>query len=567
MAKLTVLPMEETIELKDSETVREALQRMGIEIETPCDGQGVCGQCAIQVEDPEGVPETPHKNITREQAAEGVRLACRVCPRSDLTVRLSAELFEETLILEGADFSDSPVGARRVFRGRIAPAARVSRRDDATWMRYDGGSEWVRLEDWEKGFAPKGLAIDLGTTTLVVSLLSLWTGEELATASALNPQVWYGHDVMTRIQRGSTEEGRAELVEAVREGLNRLIEEVCSNSESNAQEVLDVVIGGNTTMLQLAADIDPAPLGRVPFAVDIRGSKAYPAKRFGLHVNPEARVYVPPISHAFIGSDISAGLVVCEGFFSSEASMLFIDVGTNGEMALSRGNRWIITSTAAGPAFEGMGISSGRRAVVGAVQAAITNGKSVEFSTVGDAPPKGICGSGIIDLIAVLLTLKVLDPTGRMKHPGEKNGLPAAVASLLEDLEGKAAFRLGENVYFTQEDVRQVQLAKGAIRTAIDMLLGQDGSAALDKVVIAGAFGHALRPGSLEGIGMIPPGMAEKVSFAGNTSRLGCTRLLLDVFERRSIEKRMTKVEHLALVEHPEYMDRYIESMNFPSGI
>lgn len=578
MLKLTILPSGDTVQVQGGETVRDALSRLGIEIEGPCNGKGICGQCHIWVENPEDVPETPHENLTREQLRKGLRLACRVIPQSDLTIRLPDDVCidedkthhrEQYQILEGNQFSDIPSAPRQSTRTEPSleekpePAAFVYKDNGVNWIRYNRKIK-KRLDVWQDGFLPKGLAVDLGTTTLVLTLVSLHSGKELATASALNPQIRFGHDVMTRIQVGSSPEGLAGLTEAVRTGLNHLVKEVCADSKSQSSEVLDVVIGGNTTMLELAAGINPAPLGHVPFTVDINGGQSYGIQHFGLDVNPAAQVYIPPITHAFVGSDISAGLLVCNGFFRPEGSVLFVDVGTNGEIGLSREGHRIVTSTAAGPAFEGMGLSSGKRAGVGAVERVETDGEAIRTYTVGNAPAKGICGSGIIDLTACLLRLGIVDYTGRMKDSKDKKDLSPHVASDLVELGGKPAFRIGEEVYFTQEDLRKVQLAKSAIRTAIDMLLEKIGTTMPQEVFVAGGFGRSLRPESLEDIGMIPRGMGSRTSFLGNTSRLGCSRLLLNTSVRGFIEQQMAEVEHVQLVDDPDYMDRFVENINFP---
>ncbi|GAB4279059.1 MAG: ASKHA domain-containing protein [Deferrisomatales bacterium] len=555
MPTITVLPWDKRVEARPGETLLAALQRAGVDIESPCNGQGICGRCGVWVSDPHRVPETPHRTIGADQAAQGLRLACRVTAEGDLEVVLPEGAALNARILEGEKISGVV----------LAPAVRVQAEGGRFLLRYEDGPA-EPLEGWEDGWVPKGLAVDIGTTTLVVSLFSLATGEELATASCLNPQTRFGHDVLSRIQKGSTPEGLRELAEAVRGGIGRLVEETCAASGSDPREVLDAVLGGNTTMLQLAAEIDPAPLGRLPFAVGLESDRVYPASRFGLRLHPRARVYVPPVAHAFVGSDITAGLLSCPGFFDGDRPLLFVDIGTNGEMALSSGGQWLVTSTAAGPAFEAMGLSSGMRAATGAVEAVSTDGETLEVRTVDGVPPKGICGSGILDLVAVLLELEVIDPTGRMREPGETQGLPPAVAERLTLFEGQPAFRLGEGVTFTQQDVRQIQLAKGAIRTGIDMLLSETGVPleGLEAVVLAGAFGYHLRPKSLETIGLLPPGAGSKVTFAGNTSRTGCAQMLLDASSRRALGERMGRVRHVSLAEGLEFQERFVENLAFP---
>ncbi len=561
MAKITILPSGETIELEPGESVRGGLYRMGIELETPCNGEGICGQCGIWVENPGNVPETPHEKITSEQAAKGLRLACRLIPEIDLVIHVPPEITNDTrrILAETTNEETST-------DNHIEPGARVFQKGGIYWIQHYGEPEPKKLDTWRWGFSPKGLAIDLGTTTVVVTLVSLITGTELATASILNPQIHFGHDVMTRIYKGSTPEGLEELARSIRKGVNRLIHDLCADSSSDPMEIIDVVVGGNTTMLQLAAKIDPAPLGKLPFATGIDGGKCFPVEDFGLEVNPAARVYVPPVAHAFVGSDVGAGLLMCSDFFDGKGTTLFIDAGTNGELGISANGKWVVTSTAAGPAFEGMGISCGMRAGVGTVEAVFTASDSLLLGTVGNAPARGICGSGIIDLVACLLQFKVIEKSGRMRRPSNIKGIPKKVSACMKEIDGFAAFELAEGVYFTQEDVRQVQLAKGAIRAAIDLFLAETNTSSdsVQSVILAGGFGYSLEPDNLEAIGMIPQGMSEKVHFAGNTSRLGCIRLLVNASERRFIEEKMSRVEHISLAERPEFMEMYVANMRFP---
>lgn len=563
MPNLTIKPLGEVFETRPGESIRETLQRNGVSIESPCDGQGICGRCGVWIESPDNVPETPHENISQEQSRQGLRLSCQVIPEQDMTILLPFDFSRDAKRMRQ---SQRIVEGERLSWSRVVSAVKIMEDDQGKWIFYDGLEQKQPLQVWSKTYTPKGIAIDLGTTTLVVALLSLKTGEELATASSLNPQIRYGHDVMTRIQHGSTTKGLKELSEVVRQSLNDLINQVCTDSSSDEYEIVDLTIGGNTTMLQLLASIDPSPLGQVPFTINIQGGTTYPVDQFGLKVNPAARVYIPPIVHAFIGTDISAGLLMSEGFFEDQESLLYIDIGTNGEMGLNfYGNR-VMTSTAAGPAFEGMGLSSGMRASVGAIEEVSTDGKNLKITTIGNAPIKGVCGSGLIDLIASLLRLEVIEPNGRLRHQNEQSGLPSSVASRLEDVNGQSSFKLAEGVYLTQKDIRQIQLAKGAIRAAIDILIKETDSTAeeLGKIVIAGGFGFSLNPHNLESLGVIPPGTGDKVRFAGNTSRSGCAWLLTDISYRRFLEQRMRGLEHISIAQKPEFMDRYVESMEFP---
>ncbi|MGD9138475.1 MAG: ASKHA domain-containing protein [Desulfobacterales bacterium] len=558
MTQLTILPFKKKIDMQSEETVMQALRRGGYEIEGPCNGQGICGKCKIRVEASTEVPQTPHRSVSEIEAREqGVRLACRMIPAHDITVHLPDDFSVDARILEGEHLGGI----------EIKPAAVVIFNNDGYWMTYAGGKADVILQKWEQHFSPKGLAIDVGTTTLVVTLFCLVTGKELATASSINPQTKFGHDVLSRIQKGSTAVGLAEVAGVVREELNRLIRAACKQSNAATDELLDAVIGGNTTMLTLAAAIDPQSLGRLPFTVNLTGGASYAARDFGLDMNPAGRVYVPPIVHAFIGSDITAGVLAC-GCLEKAKPSLFVDVGTNGEMGINSNGRFIVASTAAGPAFEGMGVSSGVRAVPGAVEAAHFDGQSIDIKTIDGQPARGICGSGIIDMAAALLRAGVVDPTGKMTAPDLKDGLKAAVAEQLQLVDNQPVFKIADGVCFTQGDIRQVQLAKGAIRTGIDMLLTEANVTVedLEDITLAGAFGYHLRPDSLAAIGLIPEELSRKVRFAGNTSKTGCAMMLLDASLRKYLETRVQSVEHLPLAEKISFQELFIENLNFPAS-
>jgi uncharacterized 2Fe-2S/4Fe-4S cluster protein (DUF4445 family) len=558
MTQLTVLPFKKNMDVRSDETVMQALRRGGYEIEGPCNGKGICGKCRIRVDNPADVPQTDHRSISETEAREmGIRLACRLIPEGDITVHLPDDFTVDARILEGEHLGGIDLN----------PAAVVVSRDDRYWLKYAGMDSQVILQKWDAQFSPKGLAIDIGTTTLVVTLFCLVTGKELSTTSSINPQTKFGHDVLSRIQKGSTPEGLDEVAGVVRKELNRLIQTACQKSNAVVAEILDVVIGGNTTMLTLVAAINPESLGHLPFTVDIKGGASYAAKDFGLDINPAGRIYVPPIVHAFIGSDITAGVLAC-GCLEKQKPSLFVDVGTNGEMGINNDGRFIVASTAAGPAFEGMGVSCGIRAVPGAVEAAHFDGEAIDIKTIDAQPARGICGSGIIDIMASLLKADIVNPDGRMKTPEEKEGLQVSVAEGLRLVDDKPVFDIADGVFFNQADIRQLQLAKGAIRTGIDMLMSEAKVTAedLEDITLAGAFGYHLRPESLATIGLIPEKLARKVRFAGNTSKTGCAMMLINADLRDYLQKQVQRVEHLPLAEKISFQDLFIENLNFPAA-
>jgi len=549
---LTILPAGIRVAMEPGETVLAALRRAGIEIESPCGGEGVCGRCRVRLEDVRQAPETPHQKLSTADVGRGWRLACQMNPPGDAALHLPVNALVDARILEG----------ERLFAERLSPAVQVHEGETGYRLRYGGGAEQP-LSPWDARWTPKGCAIDIGTTTLVVSLYSLVTGEELGTASAVNPQTRFGHDVLSRIQKGSEPAGLAQLAATVRDALNELVDDVCAGSRSNHQEILDGVVGGNPTMLQLAAALDPGPLGRLPFVVGIASGRSHSSQVFGLKTHPQALVYVPPIAHAFVGSDISAGLLAAR-FFDRDGPLLFIDIGTNGELALNAGGRWLVTSAAAGPAFEGMGISQGMRAAAGAVETVEVGPAGLAVGVIGGGAASGICGSGLIDAIASLLRLGVIEPSGRMRPAAD---LVEPLLSNRVAVDGRPAFRLAPEVLLTQRDVRELQLAKGAIRTAIDLLLKAAGvdPDELQEIILAGAFGYHLRPASLEAIGLIPAGTADRVTFAGNTSKVGAGLLLLDADLRRGLEDQMEGVQHLALPASDSFQAAFVGNLGFPN--
>ncbi len=560
MTRIKVQPINTEVESHPGQNLRDALQQNGINLESPCNGKGICGGCRVWITDP-WIEPTAHDSISETEARQGCRLSCMIQPDQDMTVRLPMDFAQD-----GKRLRES----QNILEGDLAPTARlvsaikITAHQGQFFMRYDNLPEYTELSDWSWVHEAKGLAIDLGTTTIVVTLLSLRNGKELATASRLNPQIKFGHDVLTRIQHGSTAEGLQELACSVQEGINELIEEVCADSGSKTSEILDVVLGGNTTMLQIIAGIDPAPLGQIPFPVNLESGTSYPVHDLGLQANPAARVYVPPVIHAFIGSDISAGLLVHGDFFQSDQNILFVDVGTNGEIALNAGGRRLACSAAAGPAFEGMGLSCGMRATIGAVEAVNCIEQDLQISTVGNVPARGVCGSGLVDLVSALLYLGILDRTGKFKTTTPED-LPPAIRARIQDREGQACFALSSRAAFTQHDVRQVQLAKGAIRAGQEILLQEAGITAKDlhSIYIAGGFGYFLNPRNLEHIGLVPENCQDKIIFTGNACRSGCVWLLTDISYRRFLEESLRDIEHISIAESLEFMELYAQSMEF----
>ncbi|OGR24278.1 MAG: hypothetical protein A2277_14230 [Desulfobacterales bacterium RIFOXYA12_FULL_46_15] len=553
MIRCHIEPLGIFVEIEEGETLHAGLEKSGIHIETPCGGNGTCGACRVWVSPPEKISSTPHENILPEDDVKGLRLACRTFPMEDISIRLG-----DNFIHDKADRSQGKILLHATLSGTIAfnPAATVTKDGDSFKLWYDRVSEPILLEDARPSFTPVGLAVDIGTTTVVVCLVSLVTGEILGTASSLNPQVIHGHDVLTRILYSKTREGLEEMASLIRNKLNSLTRELCLSLNTRQEEIVDGVIGANTTMLQLAAQMESASIGRSPFTFDIRGGTLYPAGFFGLNGNKAAKIYLPPILHAYVGTDISAGLLVCPDFFDNDKTILFIDMGTNGEICLNVKGRHYTTSTAAGPAFEGMGVSSGMRATDGAVEKVEIRDAFFQFHTINNGPIKGICGSGMVDLIAALLTSGYLDVSGRLLKKDDP---------FIVQFNDHLAFQYGDGIYLTQKDIRQIQLAKGAVRTGMDLIMeaGGIGCEDLDKIYVAGGFGNYLQPVHMERIGLIPKNTASKIMFCGNTSVAGSIALLVNKDRRAFLESALKKMTYLQLAESKAFMGCFLKNLDF----
>jgi uncharacterized 2Fe-2S/4Fe-4S cluster protein (DUF4445 family) len=425
----------------------------------------------------------------------------------------------------------------------------------------DGCTVWAGQEliaSLPNRVANLGIAVDIGTTTLVVALVDLESADELAVASALNPQTAYGHDVVSRIHFAAEPDGLATMQRALVAGLNVLTGQVCQRAGVDVGHIHEAVLGGNTCMLHIAAAVDPAPLGRVPYRPSLTGGNHLRAAELGLGIAAHGLVYLPPVVSGFIGADITAGILAAD-LHRSRQTALLLDIGTNGEMVLAHADELWATSTAAGPAFEGVNIAYGMRAAPGAVDAVVANDGRWTLHTIGDVQAVGICGSGLVDLVSCLVKNGAIGKNGRF---ATKAVPPVGTWA---EREGRCLLRLSDGVVLTQKDVRQVQLAKAAIRTGLDALLAQAKVRAEDveRVLVAGSFGYHLRPHSLAGSGLLPAPLAAKVEAVGNTCKAGAVTLLTNDGTRRELEAVAARVHSIELANDAAFGRRFVEQMAF----
>ncbi len=518
------------IPVENGQTILDALKSVNIDIENPCRGLGTCGKCRVRIKEGNvSAISSKEKNLIGSFAEkEGIRLACSTFPQSDITVSLEKTEAEGKVMSSGymPDFT------------------------------HDEGREGL------------GVAVDIGTTTVAAELCDLSTGEVLSSSSMVNPQKKFGLDVLSRITHEveEGEKGIRELQDEITVCLKDLTEKNLLSSGRNPQEIMEYVISANTTMMHMLLGKDASPMGRFPYDPSFEGAVTVPAESLGLPGGKEASVYCIPHVSAFIGADIVSGARVSE-ISQREGNVLFIDIGTNGEIVLKSGDRLSCCSCAAGPALEGMNISSGVRASRGAVEDLRITEDGVEIKTIDDDTPTGLCGSGILAAIRELLNSGIVLNNGAfIKKESLSESDPRYK---MIGLDGKKReFIVSENprITVTQGDVRQVQLAKGAILSGFIALLNKFSISMEDlgEVLIAGQFGAHLPPDSLTGTGILPPETKDKITYLGNTSMTGARMALLSHSARKEMEELKEKMEYVELAVTENYEDIFRQAMIYP---
>jgi uncharacterized 2Fe-2S/4Fe-4S cluster protein (DUF4445 family) len=503
-------------------TLLDAAGRAGIILNTICGGKGTCKKCVVNLK-PGSKPV----------------LACQYTIESDVTVTIppASRFFEQKILTDGA-------GTKVLSRPDI-------------WEKYKDKSDKIL-----------GLAIDIGTTTVVAKLLDMKTGRLLATEAELNPQTQYGDDVISRIAYAQSDIKLAKLRRVITECINKLISRLCKYADTNQKHIYEVCVVGNTTMNHIFLGFPIAQLGQAPYrAFSIEAYNRQPDE-LKLSINPAGNIYTVENIAGFVGSDTTAAALAA-GIDSADEMTLIVDIGTNGEIVLGTADELYAASCAAGPAFEGARIGCGSRASEGAIESVIANKNDIYLNVIGGQPPRSICGSGLIDAVAMLLQLGIIDKTGRFVSPGT---LPPAIASRICDKQGQPAFCLNRaatvrqrNLFLTQEDIRQVQLAKAAIQTGIKLLQKKIniGDNDIQHIYLAGAFGNYIRPESAMRIGLLPDAPVERIKFIGNAACSGAQMILLSRDLRAKAGELARKIKHVEIAHEKQFADVFAESMTF----
>lgn len=500
---------------KEPGKLADVLKENGIPMSMPCGGDGRCGRCRVQFLS--GAPEAgeaDRRHFTKEELSSGWRLGC--------LAQLAGEC--RILIPDSEEDMESAVS----FAGMPVPALK---------------------EGW-------GIGIDIGTTTIALALVDLSKGEIIKTCTCVNHQRSYGEDVLTRIQKAN-EGKREELTDCLREDLHQAVEMLLEGYDDRVFKI-EAAVAANTVMLHLLLGYSCETLGQAPF-VPVSLALLHKEQTIsfgGTNKKTAIQVSVFPGISAFVGADIVAGIYMLN-MTAHKRPVLLLDLGTNGEMALWTGEKLYVTSAAAGPAFEGGNIKNGVPGIPGAICSVSGERGRIRTETIGDQEPVGICGSGILSAVCVLLELGVLDETGKLAEPYFEEGYPLWIQSQWRQIR----------IY--QEDIRAIQAAKAAIRAGIEILLRQAGVKAkeLEKLYLAGGMGATLNPEHASGIGLIPPEAAGCTEAVGNTSLGGTIRYLMsDRGKSRdaALEKAAGEAQVVSLAQQEEFLQQYITYMAFP---
>ncbi|MFC1451764.1 ASKHA domain-containing protein [Verrucomicrobiota bacterium] len=605
---VTFQPSGRRVHVLEGTKLLEAAGRAGIILQTPCGGNGSCGKCLVKVVSGmcSGEDERPSA-LSPELFEQGYRLACQTAVDSAAVVEVPVDsTFESQQRILVGDSGEKgrfdPV-VRKVHVELPEPSGEDVRSDLARLRDAIGEDvaispdliriiptlfrrhEWKatavladsRLIGLEQGDTSKrafGVALDIGTTTVVGTVFDLTTGVEVGVASQMNAQIAHGDDVVSRILKiRENPPALHRLQQAVLRTVNEIISELLVQAGVSGDSIYDVVIAGNSTMQQIFCGFDPSALGELPFVQVFDRAQKLSAAGLGLRTSPGAAVYVFPQIGGFVGGDTVAGMVASR-LDQWDSPVVLVDIGTNGEIVLAHDGRIMATSTAAGPAFEGARITQGMRAAVGAIEKVIV-GDDVVVNVIGNVKSMGICGTALIDAVAGLLRKGIVDSTGRILPAEEAPPeLPEALRRRLVPSNGETSFILawedetasGQPIRLWQKDLRELQLASGAIRAGIHILLRRAGVGPEDlgAVLLAGAFGNFIRRNNARRIGLLPQIPCDRIRFIGNAASLGAKMVLLSAAERAYAASLRHRTEHVDLSRDSEFQMEFGTAMLFP---
>ena len=605
--KLSFTPAERDYKVPPGVTVFDAASWNGIAIDSTCGGHGTCKKCIVKVLEG-SIPVSPmdERAFDERQLDEGWRLACRAIAKTDLRIEvpplvtrpkaatvgvgrqviLRPAIQKRYVELSEPNLADQVPDVERILAAiddleltvdlnalRRIPS--VIRAADWKVTAVIVDSVLIDVEPGDTSQTHHALAFDLGTTTVVATLLDTSTGTPVAVASMLNKQQPFGGDVITRISATMMDpDVLPRLTQLAKDTLAELTSNVCEESGLDPKQIYEVALAGNATMVALLLGIDPEPLGVAPFILSSRMAPAVRASDLGIDIHPAAPAYIHPSLGAYVGGDIVAG-ALASGMDRDKRLRLFIDVGTNCEIVLGDGERIVSTAAPAGPAFEGGQIKCGMRAADGAIEVVKITDDDVMLQVIGDVEPVGLCGSGLVDAVAELVRVGLLDRTGRLISAEAATEVVPKLVNRLAQVGKERVFVLhwagaegdvSESTYISQRDVRELQFAKAAISTGWTLLLEEMGVEQRDvqQVLLAGSFGSYLSPASAIRIGLVPKLPVMRIVSAGNVAGEGAKMTLLSKAERAGAEALLKEVAYVELSDRKDFNDRFVDLLAFP---
>jgi uncharacterized 2Fe-2S/4Fe-4S cluster protein (DUF4445 family) len=613
----TFLPEGVRLSVVPGTTILEAAKTAGVDLTSSCGGDGLCGKCRVIVRKG-NVQATPTSLLTREEIQQGYVLACETRITEDVELEVPGEsraegaqiLFDvdaqrfralhqvaETKIVPNTaltrklyvelprpSLDDSLSDQSRLFREirRHCPAPimqlglkvlktlpRILRQSDwrvtITLGRRGGTLEVLQVEPSDTSARNLGVAVDIGTSTVVTHLLDLTTNERLDAEAVYNSQRAWGDDVIRRIIHSESPGGLQDLHRAVVLDINKMISALVERNNMSQSDITAIMCAGNTTMTHLLLGLEPATIRKSPYVSATTTTPPVRAIEVGIHINPRGLLYVVPSVGGWVGGDITAGLLTLGLRHSSKVQML-IDIGTNGEIAVGN-NEWMIScSASAGPAFEGSGVRHGMKAICGAIERVIiSSGANVQYRTVGNARPRGICGSGLIDLLADLYNAGFIDRSGRL-IPGSTDRIRERDDTWEFLLVPAARSDINKDIVVTQADLTNLLSAKAAIYAGTQVLakaIGLD-FCQVERLYIAGGFGNYLDREKAIAIGLIPDLPLDRIRFVGNTSVMGAELALLSGDAWQETERIAESVTYYDLISYPHYYEEFLAAKFIP---
>lgn len=604
--RVLFLPQEKSGIFASGTVLRDAALDLGILIDSSCAGIGTCGKCKIELRQGNGeITDVEHEVLSATELKKGVRLACQAVIEQDVVCHIpeqslssvdqitawgvdgSFDVDPETKVIDIA-VPPAVLGERHFtfdrFRARLSEAGHEVSNDLRNIRKFASeispGTETlhpvvdhddlITFSSSEDGLF--GLALDIGTTTVAAKLIDLNTGSTLGVSSAANPQAALGADVVARIQYVTRHSGGLRKMQRlIVNQINELIISVCRQAEIRRADVVKTVVVGNTVMQHILLGITPTGLGRSPYAAVTQGPVRIRARDLGLNTNGDGIVYVAPNLASFVGGDITSVLTAVRIDRRTDLTLV-IDMGTNGEIVLGDAERLICCSSPAGPAWEGACISWGMRAARGAIERAEIVDSELEFRTIGDVSPVGICGSGLIDLVCTFLRHGLIDLSGRILTSEEAaERVPALAEKIGVGRNGKRTIRVAEvagadPIVLTQDDVRQIQLAKAGIAAGVRTLLAKFGVGpeAIARVFLAGAFGNHVRGTDVVQLGLVPGVGAHRIHFVGNAALSGSESMVKSREAVALAERIADRIGYVEVAGRAEFEDVFVESIPFP---